>query len=226
MVSAAEGGGFNTLLVQVRGRGEAFYRQRDRAARDRSGSRSPTSFDPLATAIELGAPRRACSVHAWVNVNLVASGTTLPRSREHVVFRHPEWLMVPNALAAALRTVDPRSPAYLGDARALDARRVGAASKGCTSRRSTDDAQDYTTSVVAELVDADTPSTASISTTSAIRRDDFDYSRAALAAFRAQHAAAAPAAERQRLDRARGQRSGRVGDAFSRKAGRRSAAIG
>jgi hypothetical protein len=53
-------------------------------------------------------------VHAWVNVNLVASGTTLPRSEEHVALRHPSWLMLPKPLAASLRAIDPESPAYIG----------------------------------------------------------------------------------------------------------------
>ena len=35
-------------------------------------------------------------------------------SREHVVYRHPEWLMVPKALAVELRGIDTRSPEYLG----------------------------------------------------------------------------------------------------------------
>ena len=48
-------------------------------------------------------------VHAWINVNLVASAVDLPAAREHVIYRHPEWLMVPRALADELSNVDPRS---------------------------------------------------------------------------------------------------------------------
>lgn len=111
MVAAAEAGGFNTLLVQVRGRGDAYYtgtlepRAAELAARP--------DFDPLATVIE-HARAAGLKVHAWVNVNLVSSAVSLPASRDHVVYRAPEWLMVPRELAAEIKRVDLRSPAYLG----------------------------------------------------------------------------------------------------------------
>ena len=38
-------------------------------------------------------------VHLWINVNLVADATRLPDARTRGVHRHPEWLMVPRALA-------------------------------------------------------------------------------------------------------------------------------
>ena len=53
-------------------------------------------------------------VHGWVAVNLVSSATTLPSSREHIVYKNPEWLMVPRALASELSKVDMRSPEYVG----------------------------------------------------------------------------------------------------------------
>src|SRR5262245_50508392 len=112
MVAAAKSAGFNTLLVQVRGRGEAFYAS---AIEPRASEldAQQSSFDPLALTIEL-AHAADLRVHAWVNVNLVASGTTLPRSDEHVALRHPDWLMLPKPLASSLRAVDPESPAYVG----------------------------------------------------------------------------------------------------------------
>jgi len=110
MVSSAKAGGFNTLLIQIRGRGDAYYHG---GVEPRPPAlASQPSFDPLATAIAR-AREAGLRVHAWVNVNLVA-GLELPSAREHVVFRHPEWLMVPEALAGDLSTVDPRSPEYLG----------------------------------------------------------------------------------------------------------------
>ena len=36
---------------------------------------------------------------AWINVDLVSNAASLPRSDTHVVSRHPEWLMIPKALA-------------------------------------------------------------------------------------------------------------------------------
>ena len=111
MVRAAEAGGFNTLIVQVRGRGDSYYngtiepRAAELAAR-------PT-FDPLATVLD-EAHAAGLKVHAWVAVNLVSSSVTLPASREHLIYRAPEWLMVPRELAAEMKKVDVRSPAYIG----------------------------------------------------------------------------------------------------------------
>lgn len=111
MVAAAQAGGFNTLLVQVRGRGDAYYSGllEPRAA-ELAGK--PT-FDPLATVLE-DAHAAGLKVHAWVAVNLVSSSVTLPASRDHVIYRAPEWLMVPRELAAEMKKINLRSPAYIG----------------------------------------------------------------------------------------------------------------
>jgi uncharacterized lipoprotein YddW (UPF0748 family) len=111
MVRAAEAGGFNTLLVQVRARGDAYF---DSALEPRAAElASRPEFDPLATTIEQ-AHAAGLKVHAWVSVNLVSSAHELPPSRQHIVYRTPEWLMVPRELAAEMRTLPVRSPAYLG----------------------------------------------------------------------------------------------------------------
>ena len=112
LVRAAREHGFNTLLVQVRGRGDAYYSGgiEPRAA---DLERQPASFDPLATVLE-AARAAGLSVHAWVNVNLVSSAVDLPIARNHLVFRHPTWLMVPRDLAQDLARVKPESPAYVG----------------------------------------------------------------------------------------------------------------
>jgi uncharacterized lipoprotein YddW (UPF0748 family) len=111
MVTAAQAGGFNTLLVQVRGRGDAYYNGtlEPRA----SELASKPAFDPLATVLA-DAHAAGLKVHAWVAVNLVSSAVTLPASRDHVVYRAPEWLMVPRELAAEMKKIELRSPAYLG----------------------------------------------------------------------------------------------------------------
>src|SRR5690242_10415363 len=109
MVDSASASGFNTLIVQVRGRGDAYYAS---GLDPRPALLSAdAAFDPLQTTIDL-AHRRGLQVHAWVNVNLVASANELPASRTHVVYRHPEWLMVPRALADDFVSIDPRSPEY------------------------------------------------------------------------------------------------------------------
>ena len=112
LVRSAHEHGFNTLLVQVRGRGDAYFSGgvEPRAA---DLQRQPLTFDPLATVLET-AHAAGLEVHAWVNVNLVSSAVDLPIARTHVVNRHPEWLMVPRDIAQELARVAPRSPAYLG----------------------------------------------------------------------------------------------------------------
>ena len=198
MVQAAAGGGFNTLLVQVRGRGEAFYRS---AIEPRSTDldRQPIDFDPLATVIKLARPA-GLAVHAWVNVNLVASGTNLPRSRDHVVAQHPDWLMVPRALSATLRKAGVWSPAYLGTL-ARWTRGQTDQVEGLYVSPVTAAARAYTTSVVAEL--------ASKYELDGIHLDyirypsaEFDFSDGAITAFRDAMSGGETRAERERLDRA------------------------
>jgi uncharacterized lipoprotein YddW (UPF0748 family) len=112
LVRSARQNGFNTLLVQVRGRGDAYFAQglEPRAA---ELQRQPDSFDPLATVLA-AAHAAGLKVHAWVNVNLVSSAADLPVARTHLVHRHPEWLMVPRDIAQELARVPATSPAYVG----------------------------------------------------------------------------------------------------------------
>ncbi len=110
MVTQARAGGFNTLLVQVRGRGDAYFNDglEPKAAALAS---QPDAFDPLAAVLKL-AHERGLRVHSWVNVGLVSSAVRLPASRQHLVYRHPEWLMVPKALARELALLSPTSQLY------------------------------------------------------------------------------------------------------------------
>jgi uncharacterized lipoprotein YddW (UPF0748 family) len=111
MVSAAQAGGFNTLIVQVRARGDAYY---DSSIEPRPPALAARpEFDPLAEVLTRARPA-GLKVHAWINVNLISSAAYLPTSRQHIVYRHPEWLMVPRELASEMRTIDPGSPEYLG----------------------------------------------------------------------------------------------------------------
>src|SRR5258708_11083844 len=104
--------GFNTLLVQVRGRADAYYASQ-LEPRPADLSRQPASFDPLATVLAEAQPR-GIRVHAWVSLNLVSSAAELPASTEHLVYRHPEWLMVPRTIAQELAPLDPGNPGYVG----------------------------------------------------------------------------------------------------------------
>jgi uncharacterized lipoprotein YddW (UPF0748 family) len=112
LVRTAREHGFNTLLVQVRGRGDAYYSS-SLEPRGAELHRQPASFDPLATVLA-AAHGAGLRVHAWMNVNLVSSAVDLPIASTHIVHRHPDWLMVPRDLAQELARVNGNSPAYVG----------------------------------------------------------------------------------------------------------------
>lgn len=112
LVRAARDAGFNTLLVQVRGRGDAYYSD-GLEPRPDGLMRQPLDFDPLQSVITR-ARADGLRVHAWVNVNLVASAADLPSSRSHVIYRKPDWLMVPRPLAVELARAGARSPEFVG----------------------------------------------------------------------------------------------------------------
>jgi uncharacterized lipoprotein YddW (UPF0748 family) len=112
LVSSARTYGFNTLLVQVRGRGDAYYASR-LEPRAEELQAQPPDFDPFDRVLSAGRAA-GLKVHAWVNINLVASAWDLPAAPSHLVYTHPEWLMVPRPLAREMAAVEPASPAYLG----------------------------------------------------------------------------------------------------------------
>jgi uncharacterized lipoprotein YddW (UPF0748 family) len=84
--------GFNTLFVQVRGRGEAYY-QSATEPRAEGLAGQPDTFDPLQHCLDR-AHARGLQVHAWLNAGFVAEKWALPTEPEHIVNRHPEWVMV------------------------------------------------------------------------------------------------------------------------------------
>jgi len=110
LVSSAADNGFNTLIVQIRGRGDAYYNSRvEPRAIDLKDQ--PPAFDPLALTIA-EAHKRGLKVHGWINTNLLANLDALPVQPDHVYNKHPEWLAVPRPVAAKLYNVSPRDPAY------------------------------------------------------------------------------------------------------------------
>ena len=96
--------------MQVRGRGDAYYDSRNEP-RPPLLANQPASFDPLELMLER-AHRAGLKVHAWVNVNLISDAQP-PSARRHLVYPHPEWLMVPRPLAEDLGRMNPRDPEYL-----------------------------------------------------------------------------------------------------------------
>ena len=177
LVATAVTNGINTLFVPVRAR--------------------TLGFDPLAETIA-AAHDSGMRVHAWFDVNLAASATELPASRDHVIYQHPEWLMVPRELAASLVPMDVRSPEYLGRlarwARANPSRLEGFYISPLHTSAQVEIAvklKDLVTRYPFDGVHLDH-----------IRfpGDDFDYSRAALDAFRNEMRVRLSPAERARLD--------------------------
>ncbi|MEP6911605.1 MAG: family 10 glycosylhydrolase [bacterium] len=110
MVQSAKDNGFNTLIVQVRGRGDSYYHSRwePRAVELKD---QPPEFDPLAVTLA-EAKLRGLKVHAWLNTSLLANLDALPTDPKHVYNRHPEWLAVPRPVAAELYKMSPRDPRY------------------------------------------------------------------------------------------------------------------
>jgi uncharacterized lipoprotein YddW (UPF0748 family) len=180
MVRLAAGSGFNTLLVQVRGRGDAYYASR-REPRAEALTGQASTFDPLASTIAL-AHERGLRVHAWINVNLVSSGADLPNSRSHVVYQHPEWLMVPRPLAFELARTDIRSPEYLGRL-ARWTRSVSTEVEGLYASPLHPAAIDHVAGVVDDVVGTYAVDGVHLDYVR-YPSPDFDYSRAALTAFR------------------------------------------
>jgi len=110
LVASAADNGFNTLIVQIRGRGDAYYKSRvePRAVELKD---QPASFDPLAFTLA-EAHQRGLKVHGWLNTSLLANLDALPVDPTHVYNKHPEWLAVPKAVAAELYRMSPSDPAY------------------------------------------------------------------------------------------------------------------
>jgi uncharacterized lipoprotein YddW (UPF0748 family) len=191
-VDMARNGGFNTLIVQVRGRGDAYYDSRHEP-RPALLATQPASFDPLELMLER-AHRAGLKVHAWVNVNLVSDAEP-PSARKHIVYLHPEWLMVPRPLAEELGRMDPRSAQYL---RRLSeyARSRSDRVEGIFLSPIHKGAVDHATKVIADIVSRYEVDGIHLDY---IRfpNDEFDYSADALDEFRAEITSRIDSAERR-----------------------------
>ena len=177
MVSTAAANGITTLFVPIRSQ--------------------TRGFDPVAETIS-AAHGRGIRVHAWLDVNLAASASEFPASRDHVIYQHPDWLMVPRELAPELLTVDVRSPEYLGrlarwtraNAGRVEGLYVSPLHGGAHVQLAAT-VKDVVTRYAVDGVHLDHVR---------FPGADFDYSRAALDAFRTEARARLAAAERARID--------------------------
>jgi uncharacterized lipoprotein YddW (UPF0748 family) len=196
MVRLATTSGFNTLLVQVRGRGDAYFNGgiEPRAA---PLDVQPAAFDPLRETLR-AARESGLAVHAWVNLNLVSSAVNLPDAPDHVVNRYPEWLMVPRSIAEPMARIDQQSPAYIGRL----ARFVRAAPQeleGLYVSPIPPAAASYTVSVVKDLLSRYAVDGVHLDY-ARYPNSEFDYSRGAVVEFTKEVAPSLAADERRELD--------------------------
>ena len=180
LVRTAKDHGFNTLFVQVRGRGDAYY---SGGVEPRAAEllRQPDGFDPLATVLER-AHASGLGVHAWVNVNLISSAVDLPIAREHLIYRHPSWLMVPRDIAQELAGMETESPGYVGKL-ARWTRTQTADVEGLYSSPILPEAADYIAALTADLVKRYRVEGIHLDY-ARYPNDRFDYSRPAIREFR------------------------------------------
>ncbi len=90
--------GFNTLLVEVRRTGDAYY-DSDLEPRGKVGEKGPPiadDFDPLQYLVEQAHDAHGLRVEAWIVANRIWVGSTPPPSSTpaHVANAHPTWLLV------------------------------------------------------------------------------------------------------------------------------------
>jgi uncharacterized lipoprotein YddW (UPF0748 family) len=195
LINAAKAAGFNTLLVQARGRGDAYYVSRIEP-RGAALAKQDSFFDPLELAVTAG-HHAGLRVHAWVNINLIADAD-LPTARTHVVYTHPEWLMVPRDLADEAARIDQRSPEYAGML-ARYARANSDRIEGLYLSAIQPAAANYTVSVIRDIAARYAVDGIHIDY-ARFPNDDFDYSPGALAEFRAEVLPHLTAAERREYD--------------------------
>lgn len=88
MLDFAERYGFNNILVQVRGRGDAYYESN---LVPRSELLTDPDFDPLSYVIQ-NAHNIGIKVHAWMNVYFVWASDKRPRALHHVFNSKPHWM--------------------------------------------------------------------------------------------------------------------------------------
>ncbi|MFC1518002.1 glycoside hydrolase family 10 protein [Candidatus Margulisiibacteriota bacterium] len=79
---------FNAIFVQVCALGEAFFHSKINPW----GKGINKEFDPLKQLIH-EAKKEDIEVHVWLNTAYVWGNRELPKNKEHVVLRHPEWVI-------------------------------------------------------------------------------------------------------------------------------------
>lgn len=98
MLQFAAAHGFTDLFVQVRGRGDAYYRSHLEPLAEGLAA----NFDPLAYVL-VKARQANLRIHAWINVFYIWSSGDPPMAATHLYHRHPEWIIYPTKY-------DPQQP--------------------------------------------------------------------------------------------------------------------
>ncbi|HET8569054.1 MAG TPA: family 10 glycosylhydrolase [Candidatus Limnocylindria bacterium] len=96
LLSDAVERGIRQLVVQVRGRGDAYFSGGIEA---RAEALAGSDLDPLGHLVRRGATV-GVRIHAWANTHFVWSSKerALPKDPRHLVNAHPEWLLRPDGV--------------------------------------------------------------------------------------------------------------------------------
>ena len=96
LLADATSRGIFDVVVQVRGRGDAYYRSK---LEPQALALAGTDLDPLDHLTRFGATV-GVRIHAWGNVFFVWSDKdgAMPTSPAHLVNKHPEWLLRPGGV--------------------------------------------------------------------------------------------------------------------------------
>jgi len=156
--------------------------------------------DPPAMLADLvsTARSRGLRVVATVDVTRVAAANEWPASRDHVIYTHPEWLMVPRELALELSRLDVRSPDYAGRL-ARWARGNAERATGLYLSPVHTDVAAYVAGAIRRLVER-VPFDGVQFDTARYPSGDFDYSRLSLDEWRREIRPTLSTDERRRLD--------------------------
>ncbi len=84
----------NTLYVQVYARCEAMYPSK-LVPRSTELLNAPFNYDPLDLIVRLG-HNEGYQVHAWINLYYAWSHAPFPRTEDHIVNKHPDWMLADN----------------------------------------------------------------------------------------------------------------------------------
>ena len=141
---------------------------------------------------------RGLRVVAAVDVTRVTGANEWPASRDHVIYSHPEWLMVPRELSLELSRLDVHSPDYAGRL-ARWARANAQKAAGLYLSPLHTDAAAFVAGAVRRLIER-IPFDGVQFDTARYPSDDFDYSRLSLDELRREIRPGLSPEERRRLD--------------------------